>query len=223
MTIEEYFGDWARIIDLKEAERIMKYLAHLKEPVCPSPKDVFKAFRLCSFYNLRVVVLGQDPYFTGGKATGIAFANSSDTIEENYSPSLKVLSESVINFSIPHNRVIFDPSLEGWEEQGVLMLNSSLSCIKNKPGSHMLLWRPFITSFLTNLQKYTYGIVYVLMGSSAESFASYINEYNKVIKCRHPAYYARMKEPMPDIWTKINDILIAYNGYGIEWYKEVKF
>lgn len=87
----------------------------------------------------------------------------------------------------------------------------------------MLLWRPFITSFLTNLQKYTYGIVYVLMGSSAESFASYINEYNKVIKCRHPAYYARMKEPMPDIWTKINDILIAYNGYGIEWYKEVKF
>ena len=234
MTIQEYFGDWSKVVDLTEADRIIRKLSASNHTVCPQIKDIFKAFRLCPINSLRVVVMGQDPYsnlkttvLDGSPsripvATGIAFANTSDTQEKNYSPSLEVLRESVINYTVPHRTVNFDPSLEKWEEQGVLLLNSALSCEVGRVGSHTLLWRPFIKSLLTNLSKYHTGIVYVLMGSQAQSFEPYIDSRtNHVIRIRHPSWYARQRQRMPsDIWQKINSILIGLNGSGIEWYKE---
>ena len=219
MSIEEYFGSWSDIVDLKEADRLIKILS--KQQCCPLVKDVFRAFHLCSFLNLRVVILGQDPYPQKGVATGIAFANSPDTPEDSYSPSLSVLRESVINFTVPHRTVIFDPSLEKWEAQGVLLLNSALSCELGKPGSHALLWRPFMKSFLTKLSQSSSAIVYVLMGSQAQSFEPYIAGNNYIIRCKHPAYYARVEERMPsDVWKQVNSILININGFGIKWYEE---
>lgn len=222
MTIQEYFGDWSKVVDLNEADRIMKKLSASKTVICPQLKDIFKAFTLCPLNTLRVVVLSQDPYPQKGVATGIAFANSPDTPESQYSPSLEVLRESVIDYTIPHRTINFAPDLEKWEEQGVLLLNSALSCEMGRVGSHILLWRPFITSFLTNLSKCSTGIVYVLMGSQAQTLEPYINShFNYVIRIRHPSYYARTKTRMPsDIWKQINKILISQNGYGIEWYKE---
>lgn len=222
MTIQEYFGDWSDVIDLKEADRIMKRLSASNHVICPQPKDIFKSFHLCPLHSLRLVIIGQDPYPQKGVATGLAFANASNTPDNCLSPSLEVLRESVIDYTVPHGIVNFDPSLEKWEEQGVLLLNSALSCEVGKIGSHTLLWRPFITSFLTNLSKCSTGIVYVLMGSQAQSLEPYINKhFNYVIRCRHPSYYARTKTKMPkDIWQSINEILISQNGYGIEWYQE---
>ena len=222
MTKEEYFGDWSKVVNLQEADRIMKKLSASHCVICPKLNDVFKSFLKCPFNSLRVVIIGQDPYPQKGVATGIAFANSSDTPESQYSPSLEVLRESVIDYTIPHRRVIFEPDLEKWEAQGVLLLNSALTCEIGRVGSHTLLWRPFITSFLTNLSKCSSGIVYVLMGSQAQTLEPYINKsFNHVVRIRHPSYYARTKTRMPsDIWKQINRILIDQNGYGIEWYKE---
>lgn len=226
MTIKEYFGDWSDIVDLKEADKIIKRLSSSKQIICPQIKDVFKAFRLCSFHNLRTVIIGQDPYSDlynkKPRATGLAFANVSDTPEKSYSPLLEILKESVIDYTIPHRTITFEPDLEKWEAQGVLLLNSALSCEVGRVGSHTLLWRPFISSFLTNLSKCSSGIVYVLMGSQAQSLEPYINpKSNYIIRIRHPSYYARTKTRMPsDIWQQINNILIGQNGYGIEWYKE---
>jgi uracil-DNA glycosylase len=173
MTINEYFRDWSKVIDLNEADRLMKKLAASKESVCPQTADIFKAFRMCPLGNLRVVILGMYPYnnIIGGipVATGIAFANRKETPEEYYSPSLAVLKESVIDYTVPHGNIIFDPSLEKWEKQGVLLLNASLSCEVGKAGSHTLLWRPFMTSLLTKLSTCLPGTVYVLMGTSAWS------------------------------------------------------
>ena len=229
MTIQEYFGDWSKVIDLAEADKIMKRLISSKLVICPQIKDIFKAFTLCSLHDLKAVILGLDPYpdLVKGKprATGIAFANDKDTLKENYSPSLDVLKESVIDYSMPHERIIFDPSLEKWEKQGVLMLNSALSCLAGKIGSHALMWRPFIKSLFTNLSNYDTGIVYVLMGNDAQSFEPYINaRYNHIIKTKHPSWYARNHTKMPsDLWQQINKILIGHYGYGVEWYKEYKF
>ena len=222
MTIEEYFGDWFKVVDLKEVDRILRSLTLSKQLICPQLKDVFKAFKLCSLHDLRVVIVGQDPYPQKGIATGIAFANSPNTQEDSYSPSLEILRESVIDYTIPHRTIIFDPSLEKWESQGVLLLNSALTCQQGRVGSHSLLWRPFIKSLLTNLSKQTCGIVYVLMGTEAQSFEPYINkQFNHIVRIRHPSYYARTKTRMPsELWQEVNNILIGQNGYGIEWYQE---
>lgn len=223
MTIEEYFGDWSKVVSLSEANKIITKLHSLQQPICPKLSNVFKAFRLCELHDLRVVIIGQDPYsnYANGHpvATGLAFANSSDTLEKDYSPSLKVLIDSFIDFETPVESLNFDSSLESWEKQGVLLLNTALSCLKDRVGSHTLLWRPFVTSFLTNLSKATTGIVYVLMGSDALSLEPYINsKFNYIIKTKHPAYYARIHCAMPNIWNAINQILIGQNGYGIKWY-----
>lgn len=229
MTIEEYFGDWTRVIDLGEVDRIMKILISNKESLCPAIKDVFKAFTLCPLSKLKCIILGQDPYNNWLNdrpvATGLAFANTPGTVEKDYSPSLDVLRRSVIDFSVPHNQITFDISLEKWEEQGVMLLNSALSCMKGKTDSHTLLWRPFMLSLLSNLSKSTNGIVYVLLGNVAWSFESYIEAKNNyILKERHPAYYARCKKPMPSgIWREINNILTDLYGQGIEWYKESNY
>lgn len=222
MTVSEYFGDWSRVVSTKEAEGVTKLLVKSKDPVCPAIKDLFRAFKCCDYNSLRVVILSQDPYPQAGKATGIAFANPKGTLEENFSPSLKVLMESVIDFSVPHNPFTFDPTLEKWEEQGVLMLNSALSCIRNRTGSHSLLWRPFMSSLLKELSFDRTGLVYVLMGCESQSFISYINpKFNHIISVPHPSYFARTHQLMPhQIWHDINRILIGQNGYGIKWYEE---
>lgn len=234
MTIQEYFGDWSDVIDLKEADRIVHRLSASNKIICPQLKDIFKAFRLCPFHSLRCVICGQDPYSNLRSpscnsittripvATGLAFANSSDTPESAYSPSLDVLKESVIDYTIPHRRVNFDPSLEKWTRQGVLLLNSALSCEAGRVGSHTLLWRPFITSLFSSLSERLTGIVYVLMGAQAQSLEPYINKQsNHIIHIRHPSYYARTNNRMPsDIWQQVNNILIGQNGYGVEWYQE---
>ena len=205
---------------------------HDNKIICPQLKDIFKAFRLCPLSTLRLVILAQDPYPTLRQvchntivtkipvATGIAFANSPDTM--SLSPSLEVLKESVIDYTVPHKSINFDPSLEKWEEQGVLLLNSALSCEAGKVGAHTLLWRTFIKSLLTNLSSYHTGIVYVLMGTAAQSFEPYINrQFNYVVHIRHPSWYARQKQRMPsDLWKEVNSILTSLNGTGIEWYQE---
>ena len=226
MTIQEYFNDWSQVIDLNEADSIVKRLSASSMPICPQLKDVFKAFRLCSFSDLRCVIIGQDPYnnMMNGVpvATGIAFANNKTTSANSLSPSLEVLKESVIDYTIPHGSIIFDPSFEKWEEQGVLMLNSALTCIVGQAGSHSLLWRPFIKTFLERLSHQRCGLVYLLMGQQAQSFEPYIcHTGNHILKTPHPSWYAGQEKRIPsEIWKQINNILISQNGYWIKWYEE---
>ncbi len=228
MTIQEYFGDWCKVIDTKEADIIIRKLRTSRQVICPQIKDIFKAFTLCKLHDLKAVVIGQDPYpdLLDGKprATGIAFANPKGTPQKNYSPSLDVLMESVIDYTLPHGSVIFDPSLENWEKQGVLLLNAALSCTMGRTGSHTLMWRPFMRNLLTSLSNYDTGIVYVLMGAEAQSLESCINpKYNHIIKVKHPSWYARNHTIMPsDLWHEIDRLLVGHYGFGVEWYKEYK-
>ena len=132
--------------------------------------------------------------------------------------------ESFIDFSVNHSYITFDPSLEEVSKQGVLFINTALTCETGKPGSHMLLWRTFITDLLKNLSKYKTGIVYVLLGSEAQALKSYIdNRYNYILMDKHPAYYARINAPMPSgIWKSVNDIIRSINGKEeeIKWFQE---
>ena len=226
MTIDEYFGDWMKVLDRKETVKIMNWLKTTdSSTLCPSIKNVFKAFKLCSYNECKVIFIGQDPFPQKGVAQGILFGNSSNTPEDKLSPSLKVVKESVINFDIPHNLITFDPTLESWAKQGILMLNSALTTEVGKVGIHTLKWRPFIGSFLKNMSEKNPGIIYVFFGSQAKSLNTYINNNNNhKLFIEHPAYYARLNKRMPsDIWYTVQKLV--YNIYGtlIKWYKEETF
>ena len=224
MTIDEYFGDWMKVLDRNETMKIMGWLRTVnKETLCPNIKDVFKAFKLCSYNKCRVIFVGQDPYPQRGVAQGVLFGNSSDTPEDKLSPSLQIIKESVINFEIPHNLITFDPTLESWAKQGILMINSALTTEVGKIGVHMMKWRPFMIAFLKQMSMINPGIIYVLFGSQAQILEPYISKNNYVLKIEHPAYFARTNKKMPyHIWKDINRILYDLYGERIEWFKEEK-
>lgn len=221
MSPREYFGDWSRVVSFKELSEVLKKLQAIDpEQLCPSPGNVFRAFKLCPYKDLKVVFLGQEPYPQKGVATGILFGNKDRTPEDKLSPSLKIIKESCINYEIPHNTILFDNTLESWAKQGVLMLNSALTCKVNEIGSHTMLWRKFITLLLQNLSYRDSGIIYVLFGAQAQTFEPYINDkYNHIIKVEYPAYFARNNKTMPySVFTDINRLLNDRYGETIKWY-----
>lgn len=222
MTLDEYFGDWMKVIDRTELNNVMVKVGqeYRKKLLCPAQSDVFKAFGICPLKDLKILMLFQDPYPQKGVATGIALGNSTNT--KVLSPSLQIVRESVIDFEVPHYCITFDQTLESWVKQGILMLNSALTVEMNKVGSHVMIWRPFIAKLLKNLSEYNTAIVYVLFGRQAQTFKSYINSrFNHIIEIEHPAYFARNDTKMPhqlfiDISNKVKEIY----GVPIKWYEE---
>lgn len=224
MTLDEYFGDWMKVIDRAELSNVMAKVGqeYKRKPLCPIQSNVFKAFELCSLKDLRIVMLFQDPYPQKGIATGLALANNSETLESELSPSLKIIKEAVIDFEVPHNCIIFDQTLESWARQGILMLNSALTVEMNKVGSHTMLWRPFIAKLLKGLSEYNTAIIYVLFGRQAQSFKPYINDkLNHVIEIEHPAYFARNGTKMsPQLFIDISNKVKELYGVPLKWYEE---
>lgn len=225
MKASEYFGDWMNVIDKGELSKMVSWINKTDHStLCPSPKNIFKAFRACSFKDCKVVFLGQDPYPQRGVATGILFGNSRDTPEYRLSPSLQVVKESAINYEIPHNRIEFDNTLESWANQGILMINTAFTCEVGRVGSHFDIWKPFTAKLIHNLSTKDGGIIYVLFGNQAQSFKKYIVSSPKIIEVYHPAYFARQNRKMPyTVFTEINKELKKLYNYEIEFYKETEY
>lgn len=188
----------------------MKKLSKLS--ILPNKSLVFKAFQLCNYEDLKVIIIGQDPYPQKGYATGIAFGNNKDIYPK--SVSLKLIKERINEDFYQQEDIDFDYTLESWCKQGILLLNSSLTCEEGKPGSHNKLWFPFIKAFLIELNKSNTGLVYILLGTQAQLFEPYINsKVNHILKYKHPAYYARINEQfICDGFKKAYDIVkLTYN------------
>ena len=225
MTLQEYFGDWLKVFDYKEFNSILTQLNTLYRTrlICPKKENVFRAFNLCPYNNCRCIFIGYDPYndiYEGEpRATGILFGNNKNISEDKYSPSLKIVKNASIDLCIPHNCITFDPTLESWARQGILMINSALTVEAWKPGSHLMLWRKFISTMLSNISQIETGMVYVLFGSEAKTFKPYIGKNNTILEENHPAYYARMhKEMPPGLFREINTILKRIYNYQIKWF-----
>jgi len=204
-------------MDLQEANDIMEHLVNKVKTFYPPTNRVFLAFKLCSLDSLKCVIIGQSPYCQEGMATGLAFANSRDTPEENLSPSLRVLRKSVMDFSLPYGTATFDPSLETWERQGALLLNSALTCPPSQPTSHLPLWETFMHSLLTNLQRRKPNLVYLLMGDEADALSQCITS-PYILKTNLPSWFVDNHAKMSHgIWECINGMLLRHCGHNIKW------
>lgn len=203
MTVEEYFGDWMDVIDRDELVKISTWLkTQNPNTLCPAHKDVFKAFRMCSLADCKVIMVGQDPFPQKGVATGILFGNKQDTT--NISPSLEVVKIAVMN----GNSGVFDITMESWAKQGVLMINSALTCEVDNIGSHSEIWKPFVYKLIRNISRKRPNIIFVLFGSQAQILKKVIAGPQHILEAKHPAYFARFGRPMPpDVFIQMNEIL----------------
>lgn len=202
MTAEEYFGDWARVVDMGETTKIMEWLNSINiRGIRPYYKNIFRAFKECPYKQCNVVMIGQDPFPQPGVATGILFGNNPNVPPEHLSPSLKVIIKAI------NGGPDFDTTMLKWVKQGLLMINSALTCKVNQIGSHVEIWRPFISKLVHNISLDRPDIIFVMFGSQAQSFNGDILN-NDIINVKHPAYYARIGFPMPsEPFEKINKLL----------------
>lgn len=221
----ENLKNWLSLYDEDYLFHALQYLTNLEEKgytLYPDVENVFKAFELCPIEDLKVVILGQDPYCEEGFATGLAFANERGVA--NISPSLKIIRHSVINPYTNSTNKLFDQTLESWAKQGVLLLNSALTVIANQPGSNLDIWRDATQSLLKHLSESKLGIIYVLLGEHAKSFRSSISQLgNTIITDNHPAYYYRTNYVYRyTFFNAINQILTHNFNEYINWYENVE-
>ena len=205
MLFKDYVGKWWNLFDINILASILNTLdkSYKTKNVFPQQCNVFRAFHECKYDDCKVVIIGSDPYPQKNIANGLAFSNNLDN--KNTSPSLQVLLKASGST---------DKTLESWCKQGILLLNTALSVEGGKPSSHLLLWRPFIKSFLKNLSEWETGMIYVLLGKDAQGLKLFINtKLNDILEENHPAYYARLGQEMPStIFTEMNNLLInKYN------------
>ena len=205
MKLEEYVGKWWNLFDINILADTLNTLDKLYKTknIFPQQHNVFRAFHECKYDDCKVVIIGSDPYPQKNVANGLAFSNNLDN--KNTSPSLQVLLKASGST---------DKTLESWCKQGILLLNTALSVVEGKPSSHLLLWRPFMRSFLKNLSEWETGMIYVLLGKDAQALKLFINtKLNDVLEENHPAYYARLGQEMPStVFTEMNNLLInKYN------------
>lgn len=155
--------------------------------VFPDPEKTFRALSLCDFDNVKVVILGQDPYpgaASGGyQANGLAFAVDNHLA---IPPSLLNIFKEIKNEfgETPKNH-----NLEGWARQGVLLLNTVLTVEKGVPGSHSGRgWEQLTDRIITELSKRETPVVFMLWGSFARGKAALIDrEKHYVLEAPHPS------------------------------------
>lgn len=186
----------------------------------PPLKNVFKAFEECPFDKLRVVIVGQDPYPQLGVADGIAFSCSNN---DKPQPSLRyIFDELKREFPMYRtNDLLYDPlDLKRWSNQGILMLNTALTCQIGKIGSHYDIWKTFTAHLLTYLNDNNTGIIYVFMGKKAEEWSDLIDEkFNYKFNVPHPASaaYKGGKWDSKHVFREVNKILYDNTKQQIIW------
>lgn len=216
-----YREDFLEFLESPYMSRVLKMIMRSSETVYPSKKNVFKAFTLCPPTNLKVVILGQDPYHDGS-ATGLAFANDNETLK--ISPSLRRILACVER---EYNTLEIDKdvSLQTWANQGVLLLNTALTVEKGKAGSHTKMWKIFTKFVIKYIAENFPGTIFMLWGAHAQSFQKIddvdIADTCHVLTCEHPvaSQYRGITEWNCDNFKEANKILKEQNGkeYCIEW------
>jgi uracil-DNA glycosylase len=183
----------------------------------PTLKDVFNAFIKCPFDDVKVVLIGQDPYPQLGVADGIAFSCSKTG---KVQPSLKYIFKAIeetVHQEFPTHQ---DPDLSRWAKQGVLSLNTAFTCQIDKVGSHYEIWSEFLFMVIDALNFNKEGIPFVLMGKQATALSNYINPSHHILKISHPASAAYAKANLwdcHDCFNKVNNILISQQKSPIIW------
>lgn len=181
-------NDWTDLefFKSKSFSNILKFLREERKikTILPDAGYRFNAFKYTAFDEVKVIINGQDPYPTKGHAHGLAFS---------VLPDVKPLPKSLINI---YKELKTDLGIErkngcltDWAEQGVLLLNSSLSVIEGKPASHSNIgWSNLTNEAITKLSDERENLVFILWGQHAISKAAYIDdEKHFVITGAHPS------------------------------------
>jgi uracil-DNA glycosylase len=179
--------------------------------VYPSKELIFRVFEM-NVKKVKVVLLGQDPYHNPNQANGLSFS-----VPDNIKipPSLQnIYKELCIEF--PERSYKFNSgNLERWFiEEKIFLLNSSLTVVKNKPNSHINIWREFTDDVISYISKKNKNCIFILLGNFAKSKEKFIENKENIITGVHPSpFSANNGFFYSNIFTKVEEKL----GREINW------
>lgn len=216
----EFHNDWDNVLKEEVSKdyfnNILSTVNKLYEEktIFPPKKDVFNAFRL-SYKDVKVVILGQDPYHGEGEAHGFAFS----CLKTPIPPSLKnIYKELFDDLGIEKDKL--DGNLLPWVKQGVMLLNTGLTVEKDKPNSHKDLgWQVFTDEVIKKLNEREKPVVFILWGNNARAKKGFItNPQHLVIESAHPSpFSARNGFFGSKPFSRTNNFLIKNNITPIKW------
>lgn len=185
-----------------------------KKVIYPKSVDLFKSLKETSYKDVKVVILGQDPYHGENEANGLCFSVNHGV---RTPPSLQNIFKELKN---DLGIVRTDTDLSDWAKQGILLLNTVLTVEKDKAFSHRDKgWEIFTDEIIKKLNEKDDPIVFVLWGSAARSKKVLLtNKIHKVVESAHPSplsYYKGFEGSKP--FSKVNNLLKSVNKEEIRW------
>ncbi len=185
-----------------------------KFTVFPPGKLIFAAFNYTPFDNVKVVIIGQDPYHGRGQANGLCFSVGPNVPKPPSLVNIFKELQSDLGFQIPEKG-----GLEPWAAQGVLLLNATLTVREGQPGSHQGKgWEKFTDAVIKKISDEKKGIVFLLWGRFAHTKETLIDG-NKhfILKAAHPSPLARGAFFGCKHFSKTNKILAHQGIQPIDW------
>jgi uracil-DNA glycosylase len=201
------------LVDLHRTLELIRVL-RADAIIYPQPDDVLRLFRMLKIEDVKVVILGQDPYFTPDLANGLAFGCAT-----GFSPSLKVIVHTMMRDTVTSKlSENTHPNLEYLVKQGVFLLNSILTVEKDKPLSHVDVgWQKFTNAIISLISNKT-NAIFLLWGNEAQTKGGLLKPTSIVMTAAHPAYAAREKTKWDcNHFSKVNIELSKRNQKEIQW------
>ena len=201
-----YFNDICSFLAKEEADG---------KEVFPPKSDIFAAFNSTPFQQVKVVLIGQDPYHDNGQAHGLCFSVRKGV---RVPPSLvnmyKELATDIPNWKAPSHGC-----LQSWAEQGILLLNATLTVQAHKANSHSKIgWQTVTDAVIAILNRERQGLVFLLLGGFAQTKGKAIDKKaHPVVQAAHPSPLSVVRFMGSKVFSKVNTALKELEKNAIDW------
>lgn len=183
----------------------------------PPIKQMFNAFEKCNYKDLKVIMMVQDPYSYIGIADGMAFSCSNEMKPQ---APLKYILKAVQTTVYDNQPYEYNPDLTRWANQGILLLNTSLTVEIGKSTGHTHIWNPFMMFLVDILNAYNPGLIYLFIGKYAQQWMEHVSDNNHKLTCSHPHTAVYMNQEhwdCDDVFNKISKLVKDHYNYDIIW------
>ncbi len=214
-------NEWDNLLkneyDKEYFKKLQKFIIdeYKNKTVYPKMSEIFKAFVETDYNNVKVVILGQDPYHGENEAEGLSFSVKKGIKKPPSLVNIFTELKNDLGYDIPNNG-----SLVPWAKQGVLLLNTTLTVIKDNPKSHSGRgWENFTDEVIKIINNKQEPVVFILWGSDARNKKALINnKKHYIIESAHPSplsAYRGFFGSKP--FSKTNEFLVKNNIKPIDW------
>lgn len=208
-------GPWSEFFNAQDLDYLMDMLNKSKKTIYPSPENIFRVFEIAP-KDIKVVILGQDPYYNPGQAMGLAFSVNPNT--KTPKSLINIFKELKSDLGIERT----NPDLTDWHEQGVFLLNTALTVPEKEPNKHKKYWKSFTNDLIRYLVRVNPNIIYIMWGNNAKTYGqkieTYLNSKDLIHYAPHPSplsAYQGFFNSKPFSWT--NQKLKELGKTQIKW------